>query len=131
MIAKDIVMTKKRIFITGAAGFIGFHMARYLHERGDSVVGYDNFNSYYDPNLKRSRATALAKQGINVLEGDLKDSQALREAVEQHQTTHLLHLAARHMRIALCRSNRTVSQYLLNQTQGCAFIKQVCRARVS
>jgi len=37
----------KNIFITGAAGFIGYHLALYLHTRGDRVIGYDNFNSYY------------------------------------------------------------------------------------
>ena len=49
------------VLVTGAAGFIGFHVARTLLERGESVVGIDNLNSYYDPQLKRDRLAALAR----------------------------------------------------------------------
>jgi NADPH:quinone reductase-like Zn-dependent oxidoreductase len=46
----------KKILITGAAGFIGFHLAMLLKKRGDAaILGYDNFNAYYDQNLKRAR----------------------------------------------------------------------------
>lgn len=51
-----------KILVTGAAGFIGFHVVRYLLERGDDVVGLDNINDYYDVNLKYAR---LAETGIN------------------------------------------------------------------
>ena len=44
-----------RILVTGAAGFIGSHLARRLIERGDEVLGYDDLNDYYDPQLKRDR----------------------------------------------------------------------------
>ena len=49
-----------KILVTGAAGFIGFHTARQLLERGESVVGLDNFNDYYDVSLKEARAALLA-----------------------------------------------------------------------
>ena len=91
---RGLQMERKRIFITGAAGFIGFHMALHLHRRGDLVFGYDNFNSYYDPRLKRARAFKLADEGIAVLEGDLNNRTVLQKAIEEHQTTHILHLAA-------------------------------------
>ena len=87
-------MTKKRIFITGAAGFIGYHMAHFLHKRGDAVLGYDNFNDYYDPRLKQARVEQLSLQGISVLKGDVIDRHTLQKAIEDHQTTHILHLAA-------------------------------------
>ena len=45
----------KRILVTGAAGFIGFHLARRLVERGDRVIGLDNINNYYDVRLKFAR----------------------------------------------------------------------------
>ncbi len=117
-------MTKKRIFITGAAGFIGFHMAGYLHQRGDDVVGYDNFNAYYDPQLKRDRAAQLAKQGIVVSEGDLKDCLALQQAIERHQTTHILHLAAQAgVRYSL-HNSRT---YLQSNIEGFLNVLEICR----
>jgi UDP-glucuronate 4-epimerase len=48
-----------KILVTGAAGFIGFYTARQLLARGDSVVGLDNFNDYYDVSLKEARAAIL------------------------------------------------------------------------
>src|SRR5512133_3858558 len=49
----------KKILVTGAAGFIGFHLSRRLLERGDSVVGLDNLNDYYDVGLKQARLDRL------------------------------------------------------------------------
>ena len=77
----------KTIFVTGAAGFIGFHTCIALHKRGDKVIGFDNFNPYYTPNLKRDRAAQLKKMGIEIIEGDLNDLQL-------PSCTHVLHLAA-------------------------------------
>ena len=48
-----------KILVTGAAGFIGLHVARLLLERGDEVIGIDNLNDYYDPGLKRARLDCL------------------------------------------------------------------------
>ena len=53
----------KRILITGAAGFIGYHLALHLKARGDFVIGLDNFNSYYDVRLKEARWALLEKVG--------------------------------------------------------------------
>lgn len=85
---------KKRIFITGAAGFIGFHLARQLAARGDAVLGYDNFNDYYNPELKRRRADILKKEGIQIIEGDICDFSNFQKSVESHQPDRLVHLAA-------------------------------------
>lgn len=87
-------MTRKTIFITGAAGFIGYHAALYFHSRGDRVIGYDNFNAYYNPELKRERTTLLKDKGIDVIKGDITHFEELRKSIEKSQTTHLLHLAA-------------------------------------
>lgn len=84
----------KRIFITGIAGFIGFHLALALNKRGDDVIGCDNFNSYYDPELKRSRAEILQRQGIIVLERDILDTSILDEALHAQRISHFVHLAA-------------------------------------
>ena len=57
--------------LTGAAGFVGFHTALQLHEEGDTVLGLDNFNHYYDVRLKRKRAALLERAGMRTLfEGD-------------------------------------------------------------
>lgn len=85
---------QKRIFITGAAGFVGFHVARALAQRGDVVLGYDNFNHYYTPQLKHQRAALLQAEGVKVLEGDICDAVALAVAIKNHSPTHILHLAA-------------------------------------
>jgi len=83
-----------RIFITGIAGFIGFHLARILRDRGDVVCGVDNFNSYYEPKLKFDRAAELKKKGIVVYKGEIRDLPTLEKWVMQHETTHFVHLAA-------------------------------------
>ena len=82
------------IFITGIAGFIGFHVAQALRKRGDTVVGCDNFNAYYDPKLKRDRAALLEKQGIKVVEADICDAALLDKLVVENKISHFLHLAA-------------------------------------
>jgi UDP-glucuronate 4-epimerase len=83
-----------RIFITGIAGFIGFHVALALKKRGDTVFGCDNFNDYYAPDLKRDRAAVLAEQGIEVVEADILDRLLIEKIVEDEEITHFVHLAA-------------------------------------
>jgi UDP-glucuronate 4-epimerase len=85
---------KKKIFITGAAGFIGFHVANHLRLRGDEVIGYDNFNSYYDPQLKRSRAHELKKIGVEVIHGDVCSLEDLTQALIKQSIDCLVHLSA-------------------------------------
>ena len=67
----------KRIFITGIAGFIGFHLALALKKRGDYVMGCDNFNPYYDPVLKIQRAKLLHGAGIAVIRADIHDNASI------------------------------------------------------
>jgi len=82
--------SRKRIFITGIAGFIGSHLAKALIKRGDYVIGCDNFNSYYDPFLKRKRVEKLS----HITECDLNDQKLIEDLIDQHEITHLVHLAA-------------------------------------
>ena len=60
-------MTNRKILVTGTAGFIGFHLAKKLIERGDEVVGIDNINDYYDVNLKYTRLKELGIDEIDTL----------------------------------------------------------------
>jgi len=82
-----------KILITGAAGFIGFHTAKKLLERGDEVVGLDNFSPYYDPKLKEARAAQLdGKPGFKMIRGDITDRETVREAMKG--VDRICHLAA-------------------------------------
>ncbi|MGK5594163.1 MAG: GDP-mannose 4,6-dehydratase [Parachlamydiaceae bacterium] len=80
--------------ITGCAGFIGFHTAIALAAQGHEVIGIDNFNSYYDVNLKLAREKELKRRGIDIIHGDICDEHLLPRVVEQFSFTHLIHLAA-------------------------------------
>ncbi len=89
-----------RVLVTGAAGFIGFHVARALLERGDDVVGVDNLNDYYDVGLKRDRLGELAAlEGAGVgnwtfHKEDLADLAAVRRIFEAVDFDRVIHLAA-------------------------------------
>eukprot|EP00249_Psilotum_nudum_P001462 c13926_g1_i1 orf=371-1699(+) len=85
---------KLTVLVTGAAGFVGSHVALALKNLGDGVVGLDNFNDYYPVALKRARASNLQKAGIFIAEGDLNDQQILAKLFSLVYFTHVLHLAA-------------------------------------
>ncbi|GAB2210020.1 hypothetical protein Drorol1_Dr00015270 [Drosera rotundifolia] len=82
------------ILVTGAAGFVGTHCSLALKKRGDGVLGLDNFNSYYDPVLKRARQDLLQKHGVFIVEVDLNDGPTLTKLFDIVPFTHILHLAA-------------------------------------
>ncbi len=83
------------LLVTGAAGFIGFHLARRLSEQGLSIVGFDDLNAYYDPALKRARLAELAIfPHFSFVQGDLGDADAVKALFAEHRFTHVAHLAA-------------------------------------
>jgi UDP-glucuronate 4-epimerase len=83
------------ILVTGAAGFIGFHVARRLLEQGRAVVGLDNLNAYYDPALKRVRLAELAEHaGFSFERIDLADRTAVARLFATHRFERVVHLAA-------------------------------------
>jgi UDP-glucuronate 4-epimerase len=86
----------KRVLITGAAGFIGSHLADALLARGDTVIGVDNFNTYYDPAIKRGNiAGALESERFSLQEIDICDEAALNQLFERTRPEVVVHLAAR------------------------------------
>lgn len=87
-------MAQKKVLVTGAAGFIGMHCALALKNRGDEVIGVDNFNAYYDPRIKRQRERKLSEAGIEITEGDITNFALLDRIVQWDGITHILHLAA-------------------------------------
>jgi len=85
----------KKYFITGAAGFIGFHLSKTLLERGDSVTGYDNLNEYYEVSLKYSRLDVLKKYpSFNFIKGELEDASLVLDTVCRGGFDAIIHLAA-------------------------------------
>ncbi len=87
--------TKRIMLVTGAAGFIGSHLCEALVARGDTVVGIDNFDPYYDPEIKRRNvAGLLAGERFTLIEGDINNPQALSAAFAPGLDC-VFHLAAR------------------------------------
>lgn len=83
------------ILVTGGAGFIGSAVAKQLVERGDRVVILDNFNDYYDPQLKRDRVAVFLK-GVDfkLYEGDIRDAKLVESIFEEEKIEKVVHLAA-------------------------------------
>src|SRR5258705_7586356 len=84
------------ILLTGAAGFIGFHVAKALLERGDRVLGVDNLNEYYDVALKEARLAELRRfSGFSFAKLDVADRDGMLAIVERHKDLRsIIHLAA-------------------------------------
>jgi UDP-glucuronate 4-epimerase len=83
------------ILVTGAAGFIGFHVARRLVEAGRDVIGVDNLSSYYDPKLKQARLRELAgAKNFKFVRLDLADRAATAALFAEHRFPFVIHLAA-------------------------------------
>lgn len=88
-------MSEKPILVTGAAGFIGFHVARALLAEGRTVVGLDSINDYYDPSLKLARLALLRdKPGFSFEKIDLADRPAMAALFARHRFPEVIHLAA-------------------------------------
>ena len=84
-----------KILVTGAAGFIGFHTARKLLERGDTVVGLDNFNDYYDVSLKDARAAILDEYPeFRMVRLDLENREGIEALFADEKFDKVVHLAA-------------------------------------
>ena len=88
------------VLVTGAAGFIGFHLTARLLQQGSSVVGFDNVNSYYDPSLKRARLRRLdsisqrSGTSFSLIEANLEDCAAVEAAFSLHKPSKVVNLAA-------------------------------------
>ena len=90
-----------KVLVTGAAGFIGFSVAKKLLERGDDVVGFDNFNDYYDPSLKEARVKQLQQVAeksdtgsFTLIRENLANKTVVDQCFQDHRFDRVIHLAA-------------------------------------
>lgn len=114
------------ILVTGAAGFIGFHVATALLERGEQVIGIDNLNGYYDVFLKETRLEILAKhKGFIFYPSDIADRNEMVDIAKSHQDIDkIIHLAAQAgVRYSLENPFAYVSSNLVGQV----VMLEVCR----
>ncbi len=85
----------KKVLVTGAAGFIGFHMTKLLANNGYEVVGLDNMNTYYDPELKKGRRDNLDElDAFTFVKIDLKDKEDIDNLFEKYEFDYVINLAA-------------------------------------
>src|SRR5215211_1020103 len=84
-----------RILVTGAAGFIGFHVSKSLLDRGHEVAGVDNLNDYYDVRLKLARLEQLnGRNGFRFIKQDIADRTSMPELFAEERPERVVHLAA-------------------------------------
>ncbi|GIX30227.1 MAG: hypothetical protein KatS3mg124_0699 [Porticoccaceae bacterium] len=116
--------------VTGAAGFIGFHVARRLLERGDPVVGFDNLNPYYDPALKEARLSILHRVAAATgtpfvfVRADLACREAVERCFADHRFARVIHLAAQ---AGVRHSLEAPEDYLHSNLAGFLNVLEACR----
>lgn len=113
-----------KILVTGSAGFIGFHVSRFLLERGNEVVGLDNFNNYYDVKIKEDRNAVLEKfRKYNCKQLDLSDNDGMKKLFENEKFDKVCNLAAQAgVRHSLTHPHDYISANILgflNILEGC------------
>src|SRR5210317_1550687 len=114
-----------KILVTGAAGFIGFHTSKQLLDRGDTVVGLDNFNDYYDVNLKEARAAILDDyENFSMVRIDLADRTAMETLFAKEKFDKVIHLAAQ---AGVRSSIENPHSYIESNIVGTLHILEGCR----
>ena len=113
-----------RVLVTGAAGFIGYHVALHLLDRGDEVIGADNLNDYYDPDLKRARLARLTPHSrFSDVRVDIVDRAAVADLFAKYRPQRVVHLAAQAgVRYSLLNPQAFIDTNLLgtgNILEGC------------
>jgi len=118
-------MPSKTVFVSGSAGFIGFHLSKRLLDQGYRVIGFDNVNDYYDVSLKNSRLALLErKPEFTFIKGDLKNLTLLQETFQLHKFDYVVNLAAQ---AGVRYSIENPQAYLESNIQGFLNVLEACR----
>ena len=113
------------VLVTGTAGFIGYHVAQALLERGDTVVGFDSVNDYYDVSLKEARLARLRPaKGFSFVKGRLEDEAAVRALFAARPFDRVIHLAAQ---AGVRYSLTNPGAYVQSNLVGFLHILEACR----
>ena len=113
-----------KVLLTGAAGFIGSHCARRLLERGDEVIGVDNFSPYYSVALKRARLERLKHPALRFHELDIVNKAGLDKIFAEHKPDGVIHLAAQ---AGVRYSLENPDSYIQTNVVGFANLLECCR----
>ena len=115
----------KKIMVTGSAGFIGYSLCIKLLERGDNIIGVDNYNDYYDPKLKKARAKRLKKYSNYIdYKFDLIEQKKLKDVFKNHRPNIVVNLAAQ---AGVRYSLENPIAYIKSNVLGFANILENCR----
>lgn len=118
------------VLVTGAAGFIGYHLSKRLLELGTSVIAIDNLNTYYDPTLKRARLARLEAKAaevgnsFNLIEADLENSTVVHAVFRKYKPNKVVNLAAQ---AGVRHSIENPSSYIQCNIVGFGHILEGCR----
>ncbi|MBR1156990.1 NAD-dependent epimerase [Bradyrhizobium sp. JYMT SZCCT0428] len=119
-------MSGQEVLVTGAAGFIGFHVAQQLLERGRRVVGLDNLNDYYDPKLKEARLGILQRDPrFEFIRADISHRSAMKTLFSERRFPVVVHLAAQ---AGVRYSIEHPQAYIDSNIEGFGNILEGCRA---
>jgi UDP-glucuronate 4-epimerase len=113
-----------KILCTGAAGFIGFHLAKALSSENYSVTGLDNFNDYYAVSLKQTRASILKQNGVSIFTVDLTDRASFERFMFNNNFDLVIHLAAS---VGVRHSYDNTMSYIQNNIVGTQNLIDVCK----
>ncbi len=121
---KEFDITKK-VLITGAAGFIGFHLSKTLLDKSSCVIGFDNMNDYYDVKLKESRLEILKSYDkFKFIKGDLANKEEIRKVFEKYEPNIVVNLAAQ---AGVRYSIENPDVYIQSNVVGFLNILEACR----
>ncbi|MBP1969191.1 UDP-glucuronate 4-epimerase [Virgibacillus natechei] len=114
----------KKVLVTGSAGFIGSHLSKRLLAEGHEVIGIDNINDYYDPQLKEDRLSQLDNDNFTFVKTDLEDLEIINKAFEQYKPEIVINLAAQ---AGVRYSLENPHAYVNSNVVGFTNILEACR----